>query len=219
MLSLAYSLLPFYVAAPLSRKPFKTHNNNAKFERDKIRTWAGNGNDYISLAGQAAAAGPGDAGREGGGAPKRRSRRCHCCHTALFHLHRERERAREAAIFIWPPCASLVPLSVTNGPVVKKAQNGNGGVAGCRGQWEAEIKPHESAIYTFKIQIKSFACRQDEHDAPGTDTAYALRLTSRLTFELGLDYFGYSIHLSSLVLSWPNLASAENTKKPKGTTK
>lgn len=48
---------------------------------------------------------------------------------------------------------------------------------------------------------------------------YAMRLTSResdllagwLTFELGLDYFGCSIHLSSLV-PWPNLASAQNTK-------
>lgn len=89
----------------------------------------------------------------------------------------------------------------------------------------AEIKPHESAIYTFKIQIKSFACRHDEDDAPGTDTTYALRLTSRqtdlcwLTFELGLDYFGCSIHLSSLVLPWPNLASAENTQKARRDTK
>lgn len=32
-----------------------------------------------------------------------------------------------------------------------------------------------------------------------------------LTFELGLDYFGCSIHLSSLVPR-PNLASAQNTK-------
>lgn len=68
----------------------------------------------------------------------------------------------------------------------------------------------------------------------GTDTTdtltavatYAMRLTSResdlmpgwladrLTFELGLDYFGCSIHLSSLV-PWPNLASAQNTKTEK----
>lgn len=36
------------------------------------------------------------------------------------------EAEREAAIFIWPPCASLAPLSVTNGQVVnrKKAEEG-----------------------------------------------------------------------------------------------
>lgn len=41
------------------------------------------------------------------------------------HCSIPREEAeREAAIFIWPPCASLAPLSVTNGQVVnrKKAQ-------------------------------------------------------------------------------------------------
>lgn len=61
------------------------------------------------------------------------------CIVATRHcsISTEREREREAAIFIWPPCASLVPLSVTNGPVVKKAQNGTGRVTGWRGQWEA----------------------------------------------------------------------------------
>lgn len=92
---------------------------------------------------------------------------------------------------------------------------------------KVEIKQHESAIYTFKIQIKSFACRHDERGRRQGQTrqtltaaaTYAMRLTSResdllagwLTFELGLDYFGCSIHLSSLV-PWPNLASAQNTK-------
>lgn len=143
------------------------------------------------------------------------------------HCSIPREEAeREAAIFIWPPCASLAPLSVTNGQVVnrKKAQKRKWRE---RHRGKVEIKQHESAIYTFKIQIKSFACRHDERGRRQGQTrqtltaaaTYAMRLTSResdllagwLTFELGLDYFGCSIHLSSLV-PWPNLASAQNTK-------
>lgn len=55
----------------------------------------------------------------------------------LFH---SRKREREAAIFIWPPCASLAPLSVTNGQVVnrKKAQKHRGTV---------EIKQHERNLH------------------------------------------------------------------------
>lgn len=62
---------------------------------------------------------------------------------------------------------------------------------------------------------------ETETDTLTAAATYAMRLTSResdlaacLTFELGLDYFGCSIHLSSLVPR-PNLASAQNTKTEK----
>lgn len=62
------------------------------------------------------------------------------------HCSIPREEAeREAAIFIWPPCASLAPLSVTNGQVVnrKKAQKRKRE----RHQGKVEIKQHERNLH------------------------------------------------------------------------
>lgn len=89
-LSLAFIVAFLCCSSPLSRKPFKTHNNNAKFERDKRRTWAGNGNDYISLAGQAAVAGRLARWRGDGAWTKRR--RNHCCCPAIVPFQKEGER-------------------------------------------------------------------------------------------------------------------------------
>lgn len=128
-----------YSAAPLSRKPFKTHNNNENLK--EIKDVRGPATEMIISPCELA---------PGGGPHHSLCWQQRCCHCLpLFHCH-------AIAIFIWEGRVSstgrrppLAPLSVTNGQVVN-----------CES--EPEKSSNTSTIYTFKIQIKSFACRHNE---------------------------------------------------------
>lgn len=123
-----------YSAAPLSRKPFKTHNNNENLK--EIKDVRGPATEMIISPCELAP----------GGGPH------HCVGSSVVVIAFHCSIAMPLQFSfgrVSGRCPPLAPLSVTNGQVVN-----------CEN--EPEKSSNTSTIYTFKIQIKSFACRHNE---------------------------------------------------------